>query len=138
MQTPKQTQIPRGIRNNNPLNIRIGNVWLGEVAEPTDPDFEQFVNMLYGVRAGFVLIRRYIKHYHRNTVRSIIQAWAPPSENNTEAYVAKVSSLVGIDADAPIVYEDSHMVCRLIAAMIMWECGQPVDMKIIEKAYTMA
>lgn len=138
MQTRKQTQVPRGIRNNNPLNIRIGNVWLGEVAEPTDPNFEQFVNMLYGVRAGFVLIRRYIKHYHRNTVRSIIQAWAPPSENNTEAYIARVSSLIGIADDTPISYEDSPMVCRLVAAMIMWECGQPVDMKIIEKAYTMA
>ena len=138
MQTPKQKQIPRGIRNNNPLNIRIGNVWLGEVAEPTDPHFEQFISMAYGVRAGFVLIRRYIKHYHRNTVRSIIQAWAPPSENNTETYIAKVSSLMGIADDTPIVYEDSPLVCRLVAAMIMWECGQPIDMKTIEKAYTMA
>lgn len=111
---------------------------MGEVAKPTDPHFEQFISMAYGVRAGFVLIRRYIKHYHRNTVRSIIQAWAPPSENNTEAYIAKVSSLMGIADDTPIVYENSHMVCRLVAAMIMWECGQPIDMKIIEKAYTMA
>lgn len=138
MQTRKQPQIPRGIRNNNPLNIRIGNVWLGEVSEPTDKDFEQFVSMEYGVRAGFVLIRRYIKHYHRNTVRSIIESWAPSQENNTEAYIAKVSSLLGIADNTPIQYEDSPMVCRLVAAMIMWECGQPIDMKTIEKAYTIA
>lgn len=138
MQTRKQTPIPRGIRNNNPLNIRIGNVWLGEVSEPTDQHFEQFISMVYGVRAGFVLIRRYIKHYHRDTVRAIIQSWAPPSENNTEAYIAKVSSLIGIADYTPIQYEDSYMVCRLVAAMVMWECGQPIDMKIIEKAYTMA
>jgi hypothetical protein len=42
--------IPRGIRNNNPLNIRIGNTWLGERPEPTDHDFEEFVSMEYGLR----------------------------------------------------------------------------------------
>mgnify|MGYP007032335315 CR=1 FL=1 len=44
--TPRpQKPLPRGIRNNNPLNIRIGNVWLGEVQSPDDPEFEQFVSM---------------------------------------------------------------------------------------------
>ena len=45
--TQKSTnKIPRGFRNHNPLNIRIGNTWLGEVADPTDSDFEQFVSDL--------------------------------------------------------------------------------------------
>ena len=48
----RTTTIPRGIRNNNPLNIRIGNQWLGERANPNDPAFEQFVAMEYGIRAG--------------------------------------------------------------------------------------
>ena len=68
----KTTIIPRGIRNNNPLNIRIGNQWLGERANPNDPAFEQFVAMEYGIRAGFVLLRRYIRHYKRTTVAAIV------------------------------------------------------------------
>ena len=71
--------IPRGIRNNNPLNIRIGNVWLGEVPNPTDHEFEQLVSMFYGLRAGFILLRRYIRRYHLTTVPDIISRWAPGS-----------------------------------------------------------
>lgn len=71
---------PRGLRNKNPLNIRIGNSWLGEVKDPTDPYFEQFTTMTYGLRAGFIILKRYIERYHRNTVRLIIRSWAPSSE----------------------------------------------------------
>ena len=91
----KTRAVPRGIRNNNPLNIRIGNVWLGEVQNPTDPEFEQFVHIKYGLRAGFVLLRRYINHYHRNTVPMILAAWAPSSENNTIKYIDYVCQMGG-------------------------------------------
>lgn len=136
MRTPKQ--IPRGIRNNNPLNIRIGNVWLGEVAEPTDPDFEQFVSIEYGLRAGFVLLRRYIRHYRKNTIRAIISTWAPSTENNTEAYIQRVASSMNLDADKPLRYEDEKTMCQLVAAMCLVECGQKVDFDKIEKGYKRA
>ena len=67
----------RGVRNNNPLNIRIGNAWLGEVKNPTDKEFEQFESLLYGLRAAFVLIRRYIRRYGLCTIRQIVTRWAP-------------------------------------------------------------
>ena len=38
---------PRGIRNNNPLNIRVGNNWQGERKPNTDGAFEQFTTMQY-------------------------------------------------------------------------------------------
>lgn len=136
MRTPKQ--IPRGIRNNNPLNIRIGNVWLGEEFRPTDPEFEQFVAMEYGLRAGFVLLRRYIRHYHKDTIRAIISTWAPSSENNTEAYIQRVASSMNLDADTPLRYEDEKTMCQLVAAMCQVECGQKVDSAKIEKGYKMA
>ena len=136
MRTPKQ--IPRGIRNNNPLNIRIGNVWLGEVTEPTDPEFEQFVGMEYGLRAGFVLLRRYIRHYHKDTIRAIISTWAPSNENNTEAYIQRVASSMNLDADEHIRYEDENTMCQLVAAMCLVECGQKVDAAKIEKGYKWA
>ena len=134
---PKKT-IPRGIRNNNPLNIRIGNTWLGEEPEPTDPSFEQFVSMQYGVRAACVLLRRYIRHYKRTTIPAIIAAWAPASENNTETYVAYVCRYLSISPDMPIKYEDKDTICRLVQAMCLVENGQPISDDIISKGYDMA
>ena len=134
----KATTTPRGIRNNNPLNIRIGNQWLGERANPNDPSFEQFVAMEYGIRAGFVLLRRYIRHYKRTTIAAIIEAWAPASENNTQRYIGTVSQLSGINPTEAIRYEDKDVMLRLVDAMIRVECGQPVERRIIEKAYDLA
>lgn len=127
--------IPRGIRNNNPLNIRIGNVWLGEVTNPTDNEFEQFVSMFYGLRAGFILLRRYIRRYHLTTVPDIISRWAPGSENNTVKYIDTVCQLSGIAPDAQLNYEDEETLVNLVDAMILVECGQHVDRSTIIKAY---
>ena len=127
--------IPRGIRNNNPLNIRIGNVWLGEVPNPTDNEFEQFVSMFYGLRAGFILLRRYIRRYHLTTVPDIISRWAPGSENNTVKYIDTVCQLSGIAPDTQIKYEDEETLVNLVDAMILVECGQHVDRATIIKAY---
>lgn len=129
---------PRGIRNNNPLNIRIGNVWLGEVADPTDPNFEQFVSMTYGVRAAFVLLRRYIRHYHRTTIPEVIAAWAPASENNTTAYIDRVSSISGIAVDDTLEFENQDQMYRLVDAMVQVECGQKIDFDTIRKGYKIA
>ena len=127
--------IPRGIRNCNPLNIRIGNVWLGEVTNPTDKEFEQFVSMFYGLRAGFILLRRYIRRYHLTTVPDIISRWAPGSENNTVKYIDTVCQLSGIAPDTQLDYGDEETMVNMVDAMILVECGQHVDRSTIIKAY---
>lgn len=131
-------KIPRGIRNNNPLNIRIGNKWLGEVPCPTDNEFEQFTRMEYGVRAGFLLIKRYIERYHLNTIELIVNRWAPPSENKTYAYIASVGRLSGIRTDKILRFYDKVEMVSLVDAMIVVECGQHIDMDIISKGYMLA
>lgn len=133
----KTLPIPRGIRNNNPLNIRIGNVWLGEVADPTDPDFEQFVSMRYGLRAAFILMRRYINHYRRTTIPAIIAAWAPATENNTAAYVDRVCNLTGFPHDMRISYT-REIVVPLLSAMAFVECGRNIEERIFEEAFDAA
>lgn len=130
--------IPRGIRNNNPLNIRIGNVWLGEVSNPTDPEFEQFVSMKYGLRAAFVLLRRYIRHYHRETIADIISAWAPKSENDTLRYIDSVSRLANIPPNAPLKFEQEPHLVSLVMAMAKVETGRDLDEKLVIEAYRMA
>lgn len=134
----RNTIPPRGIRNCNPLNIRIGNTWLGERDNPDDTEFEQFVSMVYGLRAGFIILRRYIRRYHLNTVQLIISRWAPRSENDTSAYVSTVCRETGLQPDQPIDFAEQEVMTRLVAAMCLVECGQPVDISLIIKAYNMA
>lgn len=129
--------IPRGIRNNNPLNIRIGNTWLGERNNPTDPAFEEFVTMEYGYRAAFLILRRYIRRYHKDTIASIVSTWAPSSENNTQRYIDFVVSKLGIAPDVQIKYEDKETMMQLVAAMTYMECGVPADLDKIAKGYEM-
>ena len=95
---------PRGIRNNNPLNIRKSkDKWKGLRAQQQDAAFCQFENMEWGWRAAFwLLTRTYYHTYRLFTIRTIIQKWAPPHENNTASYIANVSKMTGIGADDPI------------------------------------
>ena len=87
----------RGELNCNPLNIRrvAGTTWKGQRAEQTDHAFVQFESIEWGLRAAFVLLRTYSAKYHANCIRDIISRWAPPSENDTEAYIRSVCTLTG-------------------------------------------
>lgn len=111
---------------------------MGERSDPDDAQFEQFVTMPYGIRAGFIILRRYIRRYGRNTIRKIISSWAPATENKTEAYIAAVCAWMGKDPDDQIKYEDTQTMCALVSAMIRVECGQVVSEDIIIKGYQMA
>jgi hypothetical protein len=86
----------RGIRNNNPGNLRKTSIkWAGEVTPGTDPDFEQFESMPYGIRA--MLIDIINKHKNGlDTIQELINVWAPPIENDTTAYINNVSARSGI------------------------------------------
>lgn len=130
--------IPRGVRNNNPLNIRIGNTWLGERSNPTDPSFEEFVTMAYGIRAAFVILRRYIRRYHRDTIQQIIETWAPVTENATQKYIDCVCKRTGLSPDVAIRYEDRETMSAVVKAMAWVECGVELKDKDIQTAYDMA
>lgn len=132
------SKIPRGIRNNNPLNIRVGNTWLGEVTNPTDDEFEQFVHVCYGLRAGFILLKRYINRYKLNTIEKIISRWAPHNENNTRSYINQVARGMNITPDTPLLYEDKNTICALVYEMIYVENGQHIQMSEIVAAYRIA
>ena len=116
--------IPRGIRNNNPLNVRRSkDQWQGLRAVQTDSQFE---TMEYGWRAAFVLLTRtYYHKYRLYTIRGIVSKWAPANENNTEAYIRNVSRLTGIGPDEPlgIPSEKPARWIALGAAMGIQECG---------------
>lgn len=129
---------PRGIRNNNPLNIRIGNTWLGERNNPTDPAFEEFVTIEYGYRAAFCILRRYIRRFNKNTITAIVSTWAPANENNTQRYIDFVADKMQMSPSDIVLYSDKMTMIRLVATMQLMECGVPADMTKVEKGYDMA
>lgn len=133
---------PRGIRNNNPLNIRKGNDWKGERPEQEDKAFEEFTSMEYGIRAGFIILRKYITGYNGltqkfNTIEKMISRWAPDVENQTAAYISQVSKMTGIPATLKISFSQRSFMVAIVDAMIYVECGQHVDKQLIESAYDM-
>jgi hypothetical protein len=90
-------KVARGIRNNNPGNIRIGINWLGRVVPGKDVSFVEFKSMPLGVRALYIdLINKHKTGL--NTIQKVIYKYAPPSENKTEAYIASVAQDMKIPA----------------------------------------
>ena len=134
----KKQRIPRGIRNNNPLNIRVGNNWKGEVSQPTDHTFEQFTEMKWGVRAAFVVLRNYIVRHKCNTIRKIISRWAPANENNTLAYIATVSQRANIKPDEVINVDNTCQMIALLLAMCFVENGQEISLDDVVEGWLLA
>lgn len=131
----KKNKIPRGIRNNNPLNIRVGNNWQGEVAKPSDHTFEQFKEMKYGVRAAFIILRNYINRHKLNTIPKVINRWAPSNENNTLAYIKAVEKYSLIDINETLRFENKCQMINLFRAMCIVENGREIDIQDVILGY---
>lgn len=124
---------PRGIRNNNPGNIRWGDEWKGLVppGKRTDKDFCQFLESKWGIRALVKVLLNYRKRPGMpgvgnsgiDTVREIISRWAPPNENNTEAYIQSVAKACGVKPNEAIDITDKSLVLKMVKAIIQHENG---------------
>lgn len=98
-----KSKISRGIRNNNPLNIRFTrpHLWLGQT-DGTDKEFCTFRSMEWGLRAGLYLLTKYHRQYALRTVKAIISRWAPPSDgNDTASYILEVTNTLGGNGNLP-------------------------------------
>ncbi|WP_195461658.1 structural protein P5 [Alistipes sp. D31t1_170403_E11] len=120
----------RGLRNNNPGNIRHDGVkWRGEVVPSQDKQFKQFETMPWGYRAMFHLINNYSRLHGCDTARKIISRWAPPQDNNhTEAYITAVCNDARVTSDGTITTTNRDVMVPIIAAMARVENGTPAVM----------
>lgn len=122
------TKQSRGLRNCNPLNIRRAKTeWKGQCKEQTDRQFVQFKSLKWGFRAAFIILRTYIHKYSLVCVEQIIKRWAPPTENDTEAYIRTVCEWSGIKRDEMLRFSDSSQMLRLVQAMAYVENGVIID-----------
>jgi len=113
----------RGIRNNNPGNIRKGSkkIWLGEVWPSQDASFSQFMTMAYGVRA--LLIDLVNKHKQGlNTVQKIIYKYAPPTENYSARYAKYVADAMGLTVTEPFDMTEANLL-KFAKAVARFENG---------------
>lgn len=130
------TKTPRGIRNNNPGNIRHGENWQGMTEAQTDSAFIQFVSPEYGIRAMTRILNTYRVRYGLNTINGVIARWAPPTENNTGAYVLSVAQSLQIKP-SDVIKDDE--VPYLIMAIIKHENGQqPYTLQTILRGIELA
>lgn len=136
------SQLPRGIRNNNPLNIRISNAqWLGKEKPSRDPDFESFVHIHYGIRAALINIRTHVRRAKLDgglTLEQLINIWAPAADhNNPDNYVREVCRLANLSPKWKIDFNDRNRIIAMTWAMAKVECGQALKYQLFEDAYNM-
>lgn len=91
--------------------------------------------MTYGLRAGLIIIRKYMLRYNLHSIHAIVSRWAPPSENDTNAYVKSVSSMMKMHALQTFDFSDRGRIVALVSAMCKVETGITIDHKLIESAY---
>ena len=123
------TKMSRGLRNNNPGNIRLGSVrYKGERTKSSDSAFRQFESMEWGYRAMFVLHHTYAIKHHCHTLRSIINRYAPPTENHTENYIRRVAHATHLSPDEAVSTTDGATMTAVVAAMSEVENGVPANL----------
>lgn len=131
-----EQKLPRGIRNNNPGNIRWGDNWQGlkQDGKKQDPSFCVFTHPVYGIRALARLLQNYQKTYGLNTPRKIISRYAPPNENQTQAYIQSVANQLCITPDTPVDLTDVATLTVFVKAIIRHENGiQPYTVDQIQQ-----
>ena len=120
--------VPRGYRNNNPLNIIDGSFVRGQPGyKGTDGRFGQFASMDDGIKAADNLLQSYGER-GLNTPQSIIARWAPAGDgdNNPSAYAATVARNLGVEPGATIDMANPAVRRQLIDAMATVENGRPM------------
>jgi len=122
----------RGIRNNNPGNIKdFGIPWNG-LAEKDRMTAEQREEMIFcvftgpwwGIRAIAVILKNYSARHGLNSIHKIISRWAPGSDNNQPAkYALYVAEQVGVSVYETIDVLDYGTMRKLVAAIVQYENG---------------
>jgi len=126
----------RGLRNNNPLNIRHNeDVFQGEI-NGNDKSFKTFSSLPYGYRAGFVILGTYLSQ-GLNTVEKIIAHWAPPTENDTDSYIAHVERWSGVPRNKELTARNGSEYIMIVAAMSFVENGHNADISAVKEGFNL-
>lgn len=128
--------IPRGLRNNNPGNIRITkDKWKGLRPVQEDKEFFQFSDMKWGYRALIRTLQNYRRRHGCQTIADFIRRWAPSTENNTGGYISRVCKEMQVPTTYVPDVEDKTTMCAFAAAISQVENGVPAVMSDVESGW---
>ncbi len=122
---PIRGVVPRGFRNNNPLNLTYVPGQIGVTG--SDGRFGTYATMADGIASDE---RQMLLNQNRgaDTLSKLITKWAPPGENDTAGYIKQVAGETGIDPNAPINMRDPKVAAAVIGAMARHEnSGHSLD-----------
>lgn len=132
-----QTNLSRGIRNNNPGNLVKTNIpWNGKAIPNTDGKFEQFINIRFGIRAGIMNVFAKIKQGH-NTLEKLVNILSNDSVEKKAAYTSFLALRTGRATKQPITYLSKEDTIKLFKAIATFENG-PDAAKIPDSEYSIA
>lgn len=126
----------RGIRNNNPGNIRVSkDQWEGMTGD--DGAFVTFDSPESGVRALGKNLLSYGRRGY-DSIEKIINRWAPPNENDTKAYIDSVVAATGIPATQSLDLSNPDTLSALAQAISFHETGSRYDPEVYQKGVARA
>jgi len=113
----------RGVRNNNPGNLN----YVGQAGATKEGGqngrFAVFETMQHGIAALYKQLQLYFSR-GKDTIREIINTYAPSSENNTEAYISAIVRKLGKGADEILNSSDTETMFNLMRGIIDHENGK--------------
>lgn len=139
------TQTPKGIRNNNPLNLVYAKQRGAYKKEGSI--FASFGSAYEGLRANARQLMMYYngtsqaaEYQKLQTVEDIIKFWAPKSHkgNDTEAYIKRVSDELNVKRNQKLDLNDPDVMHALMRAMSLVENSNqfPYSKELVTAAIT--
>jgi len=107
---PQSKNVPAPIRNNNPGALMPG----GKLAQYKTPE------------EGLAAIDKNLASYGKkgvSTLADVISKWAPPSENDTNSYIAHVAKVTGLDPNQKIDLSNPLIRHQISAGIVQQENG---------------
>jgi hypothetical protein len=113
----------RGVRNNNPMNLVKGVPFMYQVENPNEKRFMTFGKTWQGIRAGVLDITTDISK-GKNTLKILINEYAPKFENDTTAYIGTLAKSLKIGENDILNRKDENFMFNLVKNIIAVENGK--------------
>ncbi|MEM6585623.1 MAG: hypothetical protein AAF692_07695, partial [Pseudomonadota bacterium] len=123
----------RASRNNNPGNIEYGKFAKANGAIATDGRFAIFPTVEAGFAAQSALLFE-TDSYRNLSLAQAINRYAPPSENDTGAYVRVVARAAGVTSETPLASLTGQQRATVVRAMAKHE-GFKATSAVLEADY---
>lgn len=107
------TKKTRAERNFNPGNLNYAGQAGATLESGSGARFAKFASEEEGIAA---LVRQLRLYQQRgiDTIGEIVKKYAPPNENDTQAYIASMARWTGLSADEKLDFNDTDTVRRMV------------------------